>query len=373
MKKIHVIWQHFGPYHIARMNALGKIYPALTGLEIASNQRKYGWASNRENLHFTLKTLFDGDFEDLTQKDLFDLMVAAIEEDKPDVILQPGITESGFRKMADYAKRKDIKVVMMVDTWQKTGNRNFFLQQIKKILYNKYIDAIICAGIYTEEYYKSLNFPEYRLWRMIDVVDNRFYQEQSKRIQKETENNEEKSLLYVGRFSPEKNVMGLLRGFRSYQQQGGDWYLRLIGAGPQEREVKDFVREHNLRVSISPWMTSYELVEEYMRAGALVLPSISETWGLVVNEVMACERPVLISRNCGCRPELCWKGINGYDFDPYDCEEMSEVFSRFSSLSLERRREMGRQSGKIIAAFSPENWARSLIDCVETLFPENSA
>jgi glycosyltransferase involved in cell wall biosynthesis len=49
---------------------------------------------------------------------------------------------------------------------------------------------------------------------------------------------------------------------------------------------------------------------------ALILPSVEEQHGLVVNEALAMGVPVLISDNCGARDLLVRSGINGYIFEP---------------------------------------------------------
>jgi glycosyltransferase involved in cell wall biosynthesis len=49
----------------------------------------------------------------------------------------------------------------------------------------------------------------------------------------------------------------------------------------------------------------------------VVLPSKgpNETWGLAVNEAMACSRPVIVSNKCGCAIDLIQDGKTGYVFE----------------------------------------------------------
>jgi glycosyltransferase involved in cell wall biosynthesis len=81
---------------------------------------------------------------------------------------------------------------------------------------------------------------------------------------------------------------------------------------------------------------------------------------------MACGLPVLVSRKCGCLPELCWRGINGYDFDPYDENELAELLLRVSSGAVDLER-MGKAGQQIIANFTPESFARTFVDMLETI------
>ncbi|NDB75533.1 MAG: glycosyltransferase, partial [Verrucomicrobia bacterium] len=57
-----------------------------------------------------------------------------------------------------------------------------------------------------------------------------------------------------------------------------------------------------------------ELPPFYAAADFLVLPSVSETWGLVVNEAMACGLPAIVSETVGCAPDLVTEGETGFTF-----------------------------------------------------------
>jgi len=56
----------------------------------------------------------------------------------------------------------------------------------------------------------------------------------------------------------------------------------------------------------------------YRLADIFVLPSKGpgETWGLAVNEAMACKRPVIVSSKCGCAPDLVEENLTGWVFEP---------------------------------------------------------
>jgi glycosyltransferase involved in cell wall biosynthesis len=55
----------------------------------------------------------------------------------------------------------------------------------------------------------------------------------------------------------------------------------------------------------------------YRMADIFVLPSVyNETWGLAVNESMACTRPAIVSSKVGCAQDLVEHGVTGWTFDP---------------------------------------------------------
>src|SRR6202035_4630421 len=66
-----------------------------------------------------------------------------------------------------------------------------------------------------------------------------------------------------------------------------------------------------------------DLAGLYALAECLVLPTHSDTWGLVVNEAMACGLPIIVSSGAGCSADLVDDGWNGYVVPPRDSEKLS--------------------------------------------------
>ena len=89
-----------------------------------------------------------------------------------------------------------------------------------------------------------------------------------------------------------------------------------------------------------------------------------EQWGLVVNEAMAAGLPVLVSRACGCAPDLVREGVNGFTFDPYDVGGLAGLMVRMSSGELNLK-TMGEASQVIIAGWTPEVFGENLLRAVD--------
>jgi len=85
---------------------------------------------------------------------------------------------------------------------------------------------------------------------------------------------------------------------------------------------------------------------------------------LVVNEAMAAGLPVLVSRRCGCYPDLIKEGINGFSFDPFDNDElfnrMKEIVDGKHDLT-----KMGRASVDIIKDYTPQKAAKVIVDTIK--------
>lgn len=138
-----------------------------------------------------------------------------------------------------------------------------------------------------------------------------------------------KTLLYVGRFDPYKNVPGLLRVFaRVREKVRGKVALRIIGpADPRYPEAPRLASELGLdeHVRWSGYVAGHHLVEAYQQADAFVLLSKYEGFGLTVLEAMACGTPVVCS-NRSSLPEVA--GSAALQVDPDDVEGASAAIAR---------------------------------------------
>jgi glycosyltransferase involved in cell wall biosynthesis len=94
-----------------------------------------------------------------------------------------------------------------------------------------------------------------------------------------------------------------------------------------------------------------ELPLLYAMADLLVLPSIREPWGLVVNEAMAAGCAILASDRVGAAKDLVRDGVNGAVFPAGSVPALAEALERLFADS-NRLAEMGRQSRAMI-----EHWS----------------
>lgn len=122
--------------------------------------------------------------------------------------------------------------------------------------------------------------------------------------------------LAVGRLSAEKAFDTLIEAFAVVRRQLPDALLRIVGSGPLEAELRAQAAALGLEdaVHFTGSLQDAPLSREYYGATCLVLPSLSEPWGLVVNEALGHGCPAVVSDRCGCVPELVLNGITGYVF-----------------------------------------------------------
>lgn len=102
----------------------------------------------------------------------------------------------------------------------------------------------------------------------------------------------EKIILYVGRFSWEKNPIALIEAFHKIQNKD-DWTLVMAGDGPQLQEMKEKAKELKIEKSIIFLGVVTRLDEWLNKASIFVLPSILEGFSNALAEAMTAGLPVI--------------------------------------------------------------------------------
>ena len=373
MESRAVIYFNFGPYHLARVVAFGRFVPNVVGIQIARQDNLRPWRPAKEKLPFRLETLLNSPFETVPVREQVKAMHSFLNKEKPKVVVIAGYSAPVMRSAASWAKKNEAISILLCDSWKKDKPRIWVKEKIKALIIKRLYHAAFVSGQRSSAYIKSLGMADDFIWKGVDVVDNAYFGKNANMIRAKKDEFSTKLrlpqqyFLYVGRFSPEKNLPRLLQAYYKYRKKGGKWDLVLVGSGPQEQELKSLVQKEAIKGLFWTGFKQYdELPAYYSLASCFVLPSLSEPWGLVVNEAMACGLPILVSRHCGCLPELCHRGINGFDFDPLDIEGLAELMLRMSSEEIDLK-SFSEASRRIVNLYTPETWARSLYDCIITM------
>jgi glycosyltransferase involved in cell wall biosynthesis len=99
----------------------------------------------------------------------------------------------------------------------------------------------------------------------------------------------------------------------------------------------------------------------FLTCTALVLPSHSEPWGLVVNESLSYGCPVVVSSACGCVPDLVLDGLTGYSFEVENVDSLHKSLVSVMRLSVSRK-TVARNCLAVIANYTPERSATQILD-----------
>ena len=171
-------------------------------------------------------------------------------------------------------------------------------------------------------------------------------------------------LLYCGKVETKKHPLELLQAVSRASTAGARLHLLMVGDGPLRPACEALIRDQSLPVTITGFLNQSEIVDAYVAADVLALPSdAGETWGLVVNEAMACGRPALVSDQVGCAADLIEEDKTGWVFPFGDWRRLAELLAVISK-SPERVRSMGDACRQKIRGYSPEAAAEGIAEAV---------
>ena len=178
---------------------------------------------------------------------------------------------------------------------------------------------------------------------------------------------EHRLLVYVGGFSPHKNLAGLLEAFGRLAGRPEMDDVRLVLVGDYQtdafhscyRELAARAQAPPLagRVEFAGYVPDEDLVALLNRAAALVLPSLLEGFGLPAIEAAACWLPV-IATTASPLPELL--GAGGLYVDPGDLADLEQAMARVLT-DPELCRRLRENGLKAAAALSWDRAARDLL------------
>jgi glycosyltransferase involved in cell wall biosynthesis len=151
--------------------------------------------------------------------------------------------------------------------------------------------------------------------------------------------------LFVGKLVPIKRVSDLIEAASICRREVERLHLLIVGTGPEEATLRGKSESLGVAATFAGFLNQSEIARAYAAADFLVLPSESETWGLVVNEAMACGLPAIVSDQVGCAPDLVIEGDTGSVFPMGDIAELGASMMRFAS-DIPRILRMGEHARK---------------------------
>lgn len=372
--KVAILFHRFGPYHHARLRALGTRCE-LTAIELSAVDNTYAWAPVAGSVGFSRVTLFrDADVEDKTTEEVRHALWHTLDEYRPQAVALPGWGNKPSLLALEWCRQNDIPAIMLSASTAVDDIRLPWKEWAKSQIVSQCGSGLV-GGRRHVDYLVQLSMARERIFVGYDVIDNNYFSRGAALTRGRAEALRvdhalpSKYFLNSSRFVEKKNLPKLIEAYAKYRALAGKgaWHLVVIGDGPLRPQLEEQIGRLGLNshVHLLGFKQYDELPIYYGLAEAYIQPSTTEQWGLVVNEAMACGLPVLVSDRCGCAPDLVRQGVNGYVFDSFDVDGLAELMTKLSA-DEKVLAEMGEASREIIAHWTPDIFAENLLKAAQS-------
>lgn len=277
---------------------------------------------------------------------------------QPDALLVYGWAYQSHLKCMRYFKNK-LPVYFRGDStllYPASGLR----KQLKKLYLRwvyRHIDHAFYVGSHNKAYFKHYGLTEAQLSFAPHAVDNNRFAcnatAEAEALRHSLNIGQQDTLLlYAGKFEPVKSVILLLRAFISLHRP--NIHLLLVGNGKDETMLKQVAQQSELHNQIHFFDFQNQSVMPiiYQAADLFCLPSLTESWGLAVNEAMACSTAILVSDGVGCATDLVKPGQNGEIFKTQSLNSLTWHLALLLGKNKKELATMGRRSKQIITGWS---------------------
>ena len=370
-RRLVILTEIMAPYRVPLFNALAKnsevdlhvMFLAETDPQLRQ------WQTHKGEMQFSYEVLPSwrkriGRYNLLLNRGV----KQALAQAAPDVILCGGYNYVASWQALSWARQHDTPFLLWSESNAQDLRSGLAPVEFLKKRFIRRCDGFVVPGKSALEYLLLHNVDEKSIFIAPNAVDNEFLAIAARRARESAaKEREELSLpkrffLFTGRLVRDKGVFELLSAYARLEESlRKQIALVFVGDGPARQSLEAEA------ATISPGTIKFAgfaqretLAIYYALADMLILPTYTDTWGLVVNEGMACGLPVILSRVAGCAPDLLKENWNGLLISPRDVPSLASAMQNLAchpGLCA----EMGINSAQHISGYSPQEWANGIM------------
>jgi glycosyltransferase involved in cell wall biosynthesis len=225
--------------------------------------------------------------------------------------------------------------------------------------------AVVVNGASGRRYVEALGGPSERIHAVPYTTDVELFLQQPIVRQPAVR----RRLLCVGQLIPRKGIFSFLAACTCWCEQHRSRTLEIliVGDGELWSVLESLQPPDNMSIRLEHATRYSDTPGVYQRAGVLVLPTLADTWALVVNEAMAAGLPILGSVYSQAVDEMVVDGVNGWRFRSDDAEDSYRALCRVMDCSDERLAAMGKCARETASAIRPEFVASLVTQVIESV------
>jgi glycosyltransferase involved in cell wall biosynthesis len=267
-----------------------------------------------------------------------------IESGRFDAVMTMGWYLKSYVQAVRACKRLGLPVMVRGDSTLQ-AQKSIVIRAAKATVFPSLIrrfDAFLVVGKRSKSYLERYGVTEDRMFWSPHAVDNDRFAA-GVREACHTRNVDREDLecqpdefvvLFVGRFVSFKRPLDMVAALSSIGKEGIRVRGVFVGSGQLGEEIRLASKRFNVPIALVGFKNQSELPAIYAAADILILPSSGqETWGLVVNEAMACGTPAIVSSDVGCTDDLIEAGETGYQYPVGDVDALARSIRKLLPIS----------------------------------------
>ncbi len=283
------------------------------------------------------------------------------EDFAPDVMIISGWSHRAYLSASRQRAKRGARIILTMDNSLQLNLRQIAGKLVRPLML-RHVDSVLVAGERAAIMAKFLGFRESQIFNGVYGYDSAAFEGcMEERLARHA--SWPRNFLFVGRYVERKALDTLIEAYRRYRQSVPEpWSLICCGRGPLERLVESEPGCMN-RGFVQP----RELREQLIEAGAFVLPSRFEAWGVALAEAAGAGLPLICSSSVGAGVELVRDHYNGRVFATDDVEQLAEML-RWMHERQAVLEQIGERSRQMAAPFGSRFWSERVYSaCVGLL------
>jgi glycosyltransferase involved in cell wall biosynthesis len=227
---------------------------------------------------------------------------AFLRRARPDAVLLGGWESPAYWQALLWCKTRRVRAVGFYESTRSTHRHTKGLIPWSRRLFFKLLDEVVVPGVAARDAVIAMGIDEAKIRVGFNAVDVEWISTVTCRLRAEAGTrraDEGHRFLYLGQLIERKNVASLIRAFSLIRQ--ADDTLTIAGSGVLDDRLVELAGQLGVaeRVHFAGLVPYVELPALFAGHDTLVLPSLEEVWGLVVNEALAAGLHAVISSACG--------------------------------------------------------------------------
>ncbi len=292
----------------------------------------------------------------------------------PDAILCGGYNYLASWQALVWARAQRVPLLLWSESHRNELRRSRALVEFLKDEFLQRCNGFVVPGRAAREYLRLHRMRDDAIFTAPNAVDNELFSTAAAEARKNAAalrremNLPERYFLFVGRVVREKGVFELLAAYAKLDTQLRDRFgLVFAGDGACRMQLEEqAARITPGSIRFAGFVHREQLAAYYALAEMLILPTYTDTWGLVVNEAMACGLPIILSDAAGCAVDLVENNGNGVLVRPRDATSLAAAMEQLAS-QPELRATMSANSIKKISEYSPLQWSGGISRAVNAI------